>query len=775
MNARYLALYDERRDRTKPPLNNSDLQLLRAWIQKKYIDKAWCDDKERKEHISSPKLPAPKTMSNPPSPNTSKSKAKFKIDAAKKENTPWVGSPKSNSKSDMFGFDSIISTTEPGMDTSWDAFGGSTSTQDASQSAPQPITVQANFGSMNATTPAISFAPLPAPAFQADFGNFSQPTLVSLPPLGQLSSQPQQQQVQQSLNANFCKASVDKQENQQQASGGNSLPPSCIAGMQDNQKVNQMDAHGINFAQFPQMQPSSQQQQNNVVSSEQSGFTNFSSVQHHQGQIRQQQHYQSLGQPQTLQAHGAEMTNQQGDINAGHSPQQPQIQSQDEQLDFANFSSMGMQQGQIPQQHQPPHIDQSSFANFSLIHQEQAPKQLNQILGEPQNVHMHGGGVMIYQESFESSSNKLMGSTSQQTSSALQANEANQPEYKFFNDQCLNQQQNGQIGAMNPNAFRSVADDEKCAFDAFEALSPKPTSGLMGDSVACNANDPSSVATVSPLFPFKKEHKVVYNNSDSLRQTTTVTVHDDDELRPHCPMKLADGGDKQTYNSHSSFPNDSNMNGKSFLHSMLGDSSGLTLAVPESITNYSSFSDVDASAMLQETISMLQNLNLQQLMQVQQFVARMGISQAQATHGKAMAQKEDANASLQQFAPKQNAPLVVTNQQKEHLGLAWLRTSTCGVVHQRQNAGIVERVAAGTQTPDPSIIPGNQTYFVSELSMQQYPIGNQQQPIGMGVVSSGINIPAVPMGGVPPTAAAPVAPPPELPPVEKEGNPFDVY
>ena len=41
VNAMYMARYDQKNERLRPPVDNSDQQLCRVWIRRKYIDKAW--------------------------------------------------------------------------------------------------------------------------------------------------------------------------------------------------------------------------------------------------------------------------------------------------------------------------------------------------------------------------------------------------------------------------------------------------------------------------------------------------------------------------------------------------------------------------------------------------------------------------------------------------------------------------------------------------------------------------------------------------------------
>ena len=43
VNARYLARFDPRRERIRAPTGSDDLVKLRAWMQKKYVDRSWME------------------------------------------------------------------------------------------------------------------------------------------------------------------------------------------------------------------------------------------------------------------------------------------------------------------------------------------------------------------------------------------------------------------------------------------------------------------------------------------------------------------------------------------------------------------------------------------------------------------------------------------------------------------------------------------------------------------------------------------------------------
>ncbi|KAL7473819.1 hypothetical protein ACHAXS_014277 [Conticribra weissflogii] len=409
VNAKYLANYDPRRERLKPPHDNNDLQLLRAWIQRKYIDKSWLDESKVESTESRKPAAPPKAAASPSRPASSKSQS------SKRSSVPKVGSATSP-PDDLFGFDSFPPASAPASGTSWDAFGGSTSNQTATQSNPQPATFQADFGGMN-NVPAVAPSPPPAPAFQANFGNFSQPTMVTLPPAGPMTITHQDAQQQQPFQANFGQTQMGSQTQPQQRSFQASFDeaPMNHNPQQQNQQpfqaklnINSMQPQNVGSAatlENNSMSRGLSSQQQNIA---QSGFANFGSVQQQQGLVpqKQQQQQQNQMQPQqstfadfgSMQAgRGANIQEQQNNAQSGYGdfgpvqqqqgqvPQQPQNQMQHRQSGFADFGSMQVGRGTNIQEQQ--NNAQSGYGNVVSVKQQQGqvPQQQQQQQQQLQN------------------------------------------------------------------------------------------------------------------------------------------------------------------------------------------------------------------------------------------------------------------------------------------------------------------------------------------------------------------------------------------------------
>lgn len=105
VNSRYMAKYDESKERVKAPDNNRDLQLLRVFIRRKYIEKAWYknDDQKNEPFVATGPTRVKIPPQNKSDPTTTTSSAKLAI------------------PEDLLSFDAP--TTDTRQEDSWDAFG----------------------------------------------------------------------------------------------------------------------------------------------------------------------------------------------------------------------------------------------------------------------------------------------------------------------------------------------------------------------------------------------------------------------------------------------------------------------------------------------------------------------------------------------------------------------------------------------------------------------------------------------------------------------------
>eukprot|EP00970_Alexandrium_tamarense_P006833 scaffold1201_cov199-Alexandrium_tamarense.AAC.7 len=683
VNARYLANYNAQRERMRPPQNNNDLQLLRGWIQRKYIDKAWCDSK------GDPGGGGGKL----PTSSSSKAKSTPKTDSGRRKIMPPVASQPAAPTEDLFGFDSVASApAATSAGSSWDAF-GSTPTQQ-SQPTPAALVFQADFGNMDSTAASPAAAPHAAPSFQADFGNFDQPTVVAMPPVEQ--------------------AVVGQQLNQHQQ------PPFQANFDHQSAALNQIN-----------QQPQSSVSQPNQV---QQPFTpNFNAMdqpsQHHfnQNQVQMQVNSQ-------MQSGDA-----QGGMGFSQFPQQQQIQQQPEQNRFGNFSSMETQQapheqsnkmigrvpnqqgtvafGQFPQQQINAQQEQSEADNVSTIQPIDMQQQNNQTQG--------------------------MGANTQRPAPA------NQPDFS--------EEQSDQVTSMNPNAFRSVESDKKSAFDAFDNLSLEPTP--LESSAASSSSGTSSAAKAASALPqFQEGQQVVFTNSTGSSGATIMKAHYDDELKPYHAINV-NGRGKQTDDAHLSLPNESNTS---------NNSSSFTLSNTNSTA--SSTLDFGKSAKLQETVAMLQNLNVQELMQVQQFIANMGATNVQS------ASNESTPQLLNETGLSNKAPTQINMASVASMPYQYQQGMANGGMGVQMN---LDSQMNNAYQPSSFQCPVNGLQNQASTSVQQGPaicLPNhtmmQQQPMGMHQ-NPAMSMQHQPNAPPPPPPQVPTSP--ALPPVEKEGNPFDMY
>ncbi|KAL9179299.1 hypothetical protein ACHAXT_008589 [Thalassiosira profunda] len=751
VNAHYLARYSSS-DRMKQPQNNNDLQHLREWIRMKYTDKYWSEDRGGRGGAS-------KAGGKKPKAKGERRKVMPKAKESPKQTAPAP-------VADPFGFDDIASNSAAANDASWDAFGGSTRNSAAA--------FDADCGGMQNTAPAPDPVPAPpvsapATAFQPDFGNFGQPqqpTMVAMPPPGppaapqQIPTQPPPpEQMQPAFPANFGQAPATQAPAPQQQ-------------MQIPQPGQMQQGGFANFSQ--QKQPQIQQQQPQM---QQQGFANFPSAPAPQQQI--QPHMTTQPAMQQMQPQQTGMANQQsGGMGFGQAPQQMQMQMQQQGSNVSNGSNNQSGFVQPPQQQMQPQMATQPGQTMQV--QQPGMSQPEQQVGMPQPSQpfqsnlQQGAGAMSQQGSAVSSSNgqpvagqAAMGTTSEASLPSTETESA----------------------AVNPNAFYSADDDRKSAFDAFDGLSLEPTPAAYGSSAASEAIAPATAPKKKNLnfAPFHEGQKVIYNNSEGAAMATIAKVHYDDELHPYYTINL-NGREKQTDDAHLSLPGESSQNA--------------AVATNGSAT------------VLQETVSMLQKLNPQQLMQIQQFVATMlsgSNQQAAPTSGQPLQMNTANNPQPQQQQqldipmapmggpPPPSAPVSAPTQmslQQQQPGY--------GMQAQPMGMGMTAPTPPGMPPPpapaqysaQPQMSTGVTPPSVPAPQQPQQPSsgGMPTQPVGMGTNASAVDPsgmprpPPVPSSGhmsmngdpqqaidtpaAPPAAAAPA---PAMPPVEKEGNPFDFY
>eukprot|EP00578_Thalassiosira_sp_NH16_P016072 CAMPEP_0181119002 /NCGR_PEP_ID=MMETSP1071-20121207/23374_1 /TAXON_ID=35127 /ORGANISM="Thalassiosira sp., Strain NH16" /LENGTH=675 /DNA_ID=CAMNT_0023203529 /DNA_START=11 /DNA_END=2039 /DNA_ORIENTATION=+ len=675
--------------------------------------------------------------------------------------------------------------------------------------------------------------------------------MVPLPP-----AEPPQQALQPSFQADFDQTPPAQMQPQQQ--------------QLQQQQSNQMPG----FASFPStqpQQPQAQQQnapqmlQQDVQNTQQGGFANFSSLQQSQPQMQMQQ-------PNLLMHGGVHTGNndnlQQTQGGGGISLNQPSLQPQGNK----NVGQVPRQQpSQIQMMQQPPQQqqhDQSGFANFSSVPQQQiAPKQA---VGQPlNNIQMQAEQQQQQQQQIHqpNTGHPSIQPTAMTQPAQQPAPQPSQPASTNQGDATptMNQRESvvsdiafdetypspsahtpapapappssnqtqtdgehstasgeGATVDTNPNAFRSVDDGRKNAFDS---------GARAGDFGAPSTTSSPPVEKKTKDLNFTKYHEgqqVVYSSMEGTCLATVAKVHYDDELHPFYTIHV-NGREKQTDDAHLSMMQD-NANS----------------VAPTSANN---------AILLQETASMLRRLNSQQLTKVHQFVASM-VASGNNIQGRAAPppgqnlQMNSANLQQQQqnplsfgsvnisgppsmgndlpFAPMSGAPMPplaqysmqqssnhgmtqtttmgmsagaplmpppahasaataqsfmqqngIPNQQHSTMGVGTTNNTVQQTSNHRISPGAMMGMGVPPQTGAPTPpatmpLPPPQGQALAGVDMGQLAKQQQQQPLSqhgaMGMEGTMNSMPAA----APPLSPAAAASP-ALPPVEKEGNPFDFY
>ena len=364
LNAVYLAKYNPSKERMKMPQDNSDQQLLKAWIHRKYQDKMWYSEPNQQG-------------GGAPPPQQQQGRGGG-------YGQPTVAQIPPKAPADLFGGFSAPATAPAAAQSNqgWDAFGGSGHHSQQQQHQAPPPQHQA----FNPTFPQQSTQHPPQqqqqqqPAFQANFASFDQ------------TQQPPPQQQQQGF-ANFPPQQQQPARQQHQAQQHQAQQHQAQQH-QAQQQPTQQQLSQQTFANFPQQPPAQQPsppQQGHPQpppQQQQQRFANFN-YQHQpppqQAPRPQQQHQaQPQGGPPQAQGHQgfanfshqgfANFSQQQPQMQTqgpGMQPQQmqqqpPQQQQQQGQMGFPN-AGMQMQQQPSPPVQDPSPVIQQSASNMGSV------------------------------------------------------------------------------------------------------------------------------------------------------------------------------------------------------------------------------------------------------------------------------------------------------------------------------------------------------------------------------------------------------------------------
>ena len=776
VNACYLARYDA--GTSMPMPRESDQDAIRTWIRTKYIDRKWCERGSPSGGSGSSSRSKSRSAKTGAKSSDRGSNSRRQI----MPSTKPVAAPAPAPAEDLFGFDTVAPSIEPAsqIGSNWDAFGGSMQNH---QSAPA---FQADFG--NAPPAAQSSAP--ATTFEADFGNSAQqPTMVAMPSARQTTVQP-------AFDANFSRTPATTQQQSQSADGFADFPPPT-----QQHAAQPVQPNGFaNFSPQQQTQPQSDgfasfghsnleashamSVPSQAVPSSQAGISGGQ-------QVNFGQYSQPTGQPQTnaQTQMQAENTVQMSPQQAGQARPQNQMQQQQPstQLDFGQFPVQSDQQTQAfgfagfenqPELSQGQANQAGSFANF------QGHSTPQQTPTNPPHPAQNQSPLSQDFSGFSSSQpSQSTTKTEPQQSMQLTANQGGQGGIMHPSQPNLNQTANvedestnavalptGNVATSlpdkptsvagedetnietktNPNAFRPSDESKKSAFDAFDNLSLEPSPSLVGvaEPAGAKSNQPPKQSM------FIEGQTVVYTNNDSSTQATVKSVHYDDELKPYYTIELG-GRERQTDDAH--------------------------LALPGEVTATSN----GDSAVLQKTISMLQSINSEQLLQVQQFIQNLPRQSGMlygANDGTAGQVPESEVSAPTINSMAQPSPQTLTYPQQQ-MGMGLKSMGANGTINSQDFENCTSQVSRPQMMHQPQLsmnsLPGQTSQSgPQETTMQHMPA------IGMQ-----------PMGGLPPSGDAfsmaqphyqdgmmlgqqsqppqfpPPMPSPSLPPVVKEGNP----
>ena len=345
-----MANYSNLGERLRPPdaiPGPVDTQLVRVWIRRKYLDRAWYADfgsasgSESKSNDANAVVTSnssgttyqPTKVSIPP-----KKKGNVKSSVAAQPETDLLGGmwddTTTTNTNNVAPMPAAASPAPANNDADWDAFGANRANSNAGANDP--------FATSN------SNAPKQGNSFQADFGQM-QP---SSPPAPQQMSSNQYQNQQQGMTSNQSQGFNNNNNNMQQGFNANFPQQNQMQNMPSTQQP-----FNANFSPQNQMQNmSSAQQPFNTNFPQQNQMQNIPSQPGFDANFQQQTNGQSFGNNNNMQ------------INMNNSSQQPPPSFD------ANFQTQGQGQSMpSPQQQQQfgSNMQQNQQSNMTPTSQQQ--------------------------------------------------------------------------------------------------------------------------------------------------------------------------------------------------------------------------------------------------------------------------------------------------------------------------------------------------------------------------------------------------------------------
>jgi len=529
VNALWLARYNPQNERMKPPEGNQNQQQLRAWIRRKYQDKAWYGEggsdgsgsggppgaQGRRPPSRQGGQPQQRPNNNQPAPTM--------VQMPSANQTPAQ-------QPDLFdafgGGPAPAPAPTPTKSDGWDAFRG------PGQQPQQPHDPFAQPPAQQQQQPQNNFANFPAPGGappqqqqpqgqQQNFAKFG-----GGPP--QAPQQPQQQ------FGNFANFPPQQQQFGNYGPQGGGAPTNNMQGPPLlHQPPNNMQGH-----------PQQHQQQQFGNFNQPGGAPQQMIQQPPQGQPPQQQGFAAFNQmqPQQQQQHPRAPAPGQPPQMRGM-PQQPQPQ--------------GLAPGQPPQmggmqQHQQQQQQPKGFAAFDQM--QAPPQQMGAMPSQPPQQQQQGGPQPNMQQS-------QMGGMGQMGGIPQQQQQKPQNGFGAFGQ--LQQQQSqtqSSGGAPAPNQSAGGPPDgsvksapKEDAMEAFAHLSVGKDQPASAPAPAMaphtQANDDNNAATTQTA-KFSEDQIVCYTSNGDRSKAKIAKVHLDHALEPFYTIKLEFGKEKQTDGAH---------------------------------------------------------------------------------------------------------------------------------------------------------------------------------------------------------------------------------
>eukprot|EP00956_Cyclotella_meneghiniana_P007407 scaffold10109_cov42-Cyclotella_meneghiniana.AAC.1 len=730
------------------PTNNSDLNALRNWITYKYVDKIWFqEDVDGSAKVKESVVEAPNEVQTAPpgrrkiiqdQPQQQQQSQENDLfgggwDAFDSSNAPAAvtpafqadfGSAPVSSNAFQADFGSQQQPTMVNMPpTQQQPFEANFDQAQQNLQPQQPVqsSFEANFASFDqGGAPHVQNQQQHAqPSFQANFGAPSSQPQPSFQANFDPSPQSQQPQQQSMFHANFDQVtqpapSQTQQQNMFNANFGQMQQTNVQTQQQPNPPRDSQQENTTFDAKFDQspMQASQQNNSNVMMNQGTNGFGNFDQTNQNNQIQMQQSHLQPMTQSNVMMSQG---TNNYGDFSANNlqqnnnmNMQHPNIMNMNQGMNHfgkMDQSSVGANQNNLKevQSDNVATMNQgmNNFGNFDQGFNTNSQQ-------EASHQHLQQQGV-ANANTPQMSVNSMQGPVTKDLQGSTGSyNESSQE----VTDQILTSSEGNQQSTINSNAFRSVDDERKSAFDAFDGLSLEPTPNAMESTGEVESTTTPSYMT-SPPMP----NPSLGNTNAGDDQTKSIKLQETAMMLKNLSLEQL-------------------LQVQHYIVSLESSDGSAPSGVESSV--HMNMNDTMGDIQTQQNISERDTMGFNQTT-VQQFQHTPELSQMQSLGPSSNIQSNLNGKSTSNFeVAMSNGSTMHSNKQQMGFNM---QSSMNGAPNSGHNPTIAKEGAMNIN------------------SHHQY-----QQPLSNGMGQ---------MHGVTPDPTVVSAP--TLPPVEKEGNPFDMY